>query len=339
MRIPSCLASGSRVVLEDFNRHVDCPSEPGKPRTGRLASFQFPCVQAPRPIRRIWVERTSRVCGRGVTRAMRFPSFTASCACWRCPSADSKNAVRVAIEANSRPYWPLQPHDLEPGAGQYEAGHINYDIEHEATDVCGRAPAVFVPPVLAAVRLARPPNCAHQEMTRVRAIRKTKRKARPGLNESTLTKTKSQSASEAKARPIAIVAATGIRRKRVRKMRAMCHAYGNHLAPWGRCRSDIHAVSHKSYKAMPAIGMATTSTSPFHCADSSGTAPAATPVANEKKRPPIATTAPSPHCRLAKRTLAPAPKKSQSNTNTCFQCEPRCRVPTPPSFELAREQL
>ena len=50
----------------------------------RLASFQFPCVQAARNLSGGlgWRERP-KSCGRGITRAMRFSSFTASCACLR----------------------------------------------------------------------------------------------------------------------------------------------------------------------------------------------------------------------------------------------------------------
>jgi hypothetical protein len=76
-----------------------CPLEPGKPEVGatggQLASFQFPCVQAAR--NRCggfgWKERLDS-CGRGVTRAMRFPSFTASYAC--CTPSSTCRAVALA---------------------------------------------------------------------------------------------------------------------------------------------------------------------------------------------------------------------------------------------------
>ena len=71
----------------------------GKTRMGetrsRLASFQFPCVQAARNLSGGlgWRERP-KSCGRAVTRAMRFPSVTASC-------QQAQAGFRVAEDADA----------------------------------------------------------------------------------------------------------------------------------------------------------------------------------------------------------------------------------------------
>ncbi|MGH8565601.1 MAG: hypothetical protein ACREXW_16510 [Gammaproteobacteria bacterium] len=60
---------------------IEAPSNTIGETRGRLASFQFPCVQAARNLSEGlgWRERP-KSCGRGVAQAMRFPSVTASCA-------------------------------------------------------------------------------------------------------------------------------------------------------------------------------------------------------------------------------------------------------------------
>jgi hypothetical protein len=83
---------------------------PGKTWMGetriRLASFQFPCVQAARNfIRRIGVARTSQVLRQGSNGAMRFSSFTASYAystlvvgCANADGLEERTLSRVLLQ-------------------------------------------------------------------------------------------------------------------------------------------------------------------------------------------------------------------------------------------------